>query len=567
MAKNKVYRAGRSPDGELLAHATRVGVYVRLSKEDSRTGESVSIENQKLMLTNYVAEKGWILVDVYQDDGFSGTNQNRPAFQRMMADVESKFINTILIKDLSRLGRNYLEVGNLAEVFLPEHGCELISLNEKLDDMMVFRNWFNEQHSKSTSVKVRAGRRTSAQKGRYMGAYAPYGYKKDAGTSRLVVDEVTAPIVRRIYQMRLQGIGHRAIAISLNADGIASPREYYYQQTGKKNPKQTRKIWGETSVADIIKNEVYIGNTVSNKIGTMSYKNQKMIKKDEEDWVRVENTHEAIIDKEVWHKLQAFKHKNYRPRTRKDGGTNLYAGFLYCADCGFKLRGHVERKKRADGTERVTNSYICSTYGNNGKNACTIHSIAEVALTEILLNHIRSLANAVTVNSESIKNRLLSAKQKGNLSYQSVFENELKAHQAQIDKLDALIESLYADKVSGLVPDSLFKRQIVKYEAERAERMSACELLEKRIGEVKPMTENANEWVSLIQQYANIEAIDKETLFMLIDRIIVSEAKLIGGRRVCDVRIIYNFIGEAPSTLAGTKLNTEVYKKAIKAVV
>jgi len=191
----------------------RVGIYVRLSKEDSRAGESVSIENQKLMLSKHVKEMGWELTEVYEDDGFSGTNQNRPAFQRMLADVKEGYINTILIKDLSRLGRNYLDVGNLAEVFLPEHGCELISLNEKLDDMMVFRNWFNEQHSKTTSVKVKAGKRISAQNGKFVGAYAPYGYKKNPENRHgLVIDENTAGIVRRIFDMRASGIGFRAIA-------------------------------------------------------------------------------------------------------------------------------------------------------------------------------------------------------------------------------------------------------------------------------------------------------------------------------------------------------------------
>ncbi|MDR0273722.1 MAG: recombinase family protein, partial [Clostridiales bacterium] len=238
----------------------RVGAYVRLSKEDSRSGESVSIENQKLLLTKHASEMGWGIREIYQDDGFSGTNQNRPAFRRMIEDVESGYINTIIIKDLSRLGRNYLEVGNLAEVFLPQYGCELISLNEKLDDMMVFRNWFNEQHSKTTSVKVRMGRRISAQSGKFLGAYAPYGYIKDPkNRHKLILDANVAPVVRRIFQMRLEGMGFRAIAAKLNEDGITVPREYYYRQNGKKNPNKSRKLWGETTVKGMMKNEAYIG--------------------------------------------------------------------------------------------------------------------------------------------------------------------------------------------------------------------------------------------------------------------------------------------------------------------
>jgi len=227
----------------------RVGVYVRLSKEDSRMGESVSIENQKLMLTKHVQDMGWELISVYQDDGFSGTNQNRPNFQRMLTDVKQGHINVILIKDLSRLGRNYLEVGNLAEIFLPEHGCELISLNEKLDDMMVFRNWFNEMHSRSTSNKVKAGKRASAQNGKYVGTYAPYGLKKDPqNRHKFMIDENTAPIVRRIFEMRGCGTGFRAIAAKLNEDGIISPRDYYYQNKNTKNPTRTSRLWNENTI-------------------------------------------------------------------------------------------------------------------------------------------------------------------------------------------------------------------------------------------------------------------------------------------------------------------------------
>ena len=227
----------------------QVGIYVRLSNEDSRAGESVSIENQKLMLTKHVNEMGWELKEIYYDDGFSGTNQNRPAFQRMIADVKQGFINTILIKDLSRLGRNYLEVGNLAEVFLPEYGCELISLNEKLDDMMVFRNWFNEQHSKSTSKKVKAAKRVCAENGKFLGTYAPYGYKKNPNNRHgLVVDENTAPIVRSIFEKRASGMSFRSITISLNEDGVVSPREYYYENRNRRNPRRTNQLWNESTV-------------------------------------------------------------------------------------------------------------------------------------------------------------------------------------------------------------------------------------------------------------------------------------------------------------------------------
>jgi len=518
-----------------------------LSKEDARAGESVSIENQKLMLVKHVEESGWELVEVYGDDGFSGTNQNRPDFQRMIADVKAGHINTILVKDLSRLGRNYLEVGNLAEVFLPEHGCELISLGEKLDDMMVFRNWFNEQHSKATSIKVRAGKRISAQSGKFVGAYAPYGYIKDPQNHhRLVIDKNAAPVVRRIFGMRLAGMGFRAIAAKLNEDGVIPPREYYYQSRNSKNPLKSRRVWGENTVKDITKNESYIGNLVSGKSGTVSYKNQKLIRKDGSDWIRVENTHEPIVGKELWDKVQSYSRRSYNPRRRKDGERNLFTGLLYCADCGFRLRGQLERRTRKDGSEHRYTSYICGTYANNGKNACTIHWIGEKSLSELVTSHIRDLVHVTECyNKERIMKAALSAKKADSMSYRGIYESELRAHCNQIDKLDVLIESLYEDKISGLVPDSLFGRQVRKYEKERVERSKAVKALEKRIAGITSVADDPDSWVGLIEQCTEIDSLDAEMLLLLVDKIIVGEAQYIRGQRVCDIKVIYNCAGNA----------------------
>ena len=543
----------------------KVGIYVRLSKEDSRSGESISIENQKLMLTKHVNEMGWELREIYQDDGFSGTNQNRPAFQRMIADVKEGYINTILIKDLSRLGRNYLEVGNLAEVFLPEHGCELISLNEKLDDMMVFRNWFNEQHSKSTSVKVRAGKRISAQNGKHMGAYAPYGYRKDPqNRHKLLVDEATAPIIRRIFQMRASGVSFRQIVVKLNEDGITSPREHYYQSRGGKNPKKTSRLWSDTTVKDILKNEVYLGVLVNGKSGTISYKNQQQVRKDSDEWIRVTDTHEALIDTETWEKVQALAAKNHKPRKRNDGEINLFTSILFCDCCGFRLKGQVERRTRRDGSIYKNVSYMCSTFARSGKNACTSHCIGENTLIGLVAKHIRSYAETVVLDEERIVNNIMSYQGDDIFSYRAAYESELANHIKLIDKLDTLVESLYADKVSGIVPESLFKRQIVKYEQEREERSRAIRDLNKRLASTKPIAESASAWAGLIKQYADIDALtlDSETLLTLIDRIVIGEPQRIAGKKVCDIKIVYNYVGN----IDGVEID-EATANELKAVI
>ena len=374
----------------------KVGVYVRLSNEDARAGESVSIENQKLLLTKHVKEMGWELIEIYCDDGFSGTNQNRPALQRMLHDAKQRLINTVLIKDLSRLGRNYLEVGNLAEVFLPEHGCELVSLNEKLDDMMVFRNWFNEQHSKETSKKVKAVRNMCAKSGKFLGSYAPYGYMKSTDDKHVLIpDEHTAPTVRMIYELRAKGMGFRAIAVHLNEQGVIPPRDYYYQQRGAENPANVNHLWNENTMKVILRNEAYIGNTVQLKVGTVSYKNHKTVRKPKEDWVRAEGTHEPIIGRELWEQVQEIDRKGYKPRKRGDGTTSIFTGLLYCADCGFKMRSLNGSRALKDGTQSKYSAFICGNYARSGKTACTTHTVNEDDLTELVAGQIRKHALSI----------------------------------------------------------------------------------------------------------------------------------------------------------------------------
>jgi DNA invertase Pin-like site-specific DNA recombinase len=522
-----------------------VGIYVRLSNEDARAGESVSIENQKLMLSKHVKEMGWELKEIYVDDGFSGTNQNRPAFQRMLSDVKQKFINTILIKDLSRLGRNYLEVGNLAEVFLPEHGCELISLNEKLDEMMVFRNWFNEQHSKSTSKKVKAAKKICAEHGKFLGTYAPYGFKKDPNNRhKLVIDESTAPIVRSIFEMRASGMGFRAIAIKLNEDGVTTPREHYYQNKNRKNPYVTNRLWNESTVKVIIRNEAYIGNLVQSKVGTLSYKNHKQVSKPKEEWVRAENTHAPLIERELWDIVQGFMHKHYKPRRRNDGETNLFVGILHCEDCNFKLRANVERRKKADGSEMKYVSYLCGNYARSGKIACTAHIIYENALIELVTDHIRTHAHMVKCSEERIIEAIISAQSNESMSYRAAYLSELESHKKQIAKLELLCENLYEDRVAGIVPEAMFKRQVQKYEQDRVERTQAVEMLEKRIKSMKQETDSASTWAKLMKRYTKLETLDSETLLLLIDKIIIGEPQKIGGKRICDIKIVYNYVGD-----------------------
>lgn len=522
----------------------KVGVYVRLSNEDARAGESVSIENQKLMLTKHVKEMGWELVEIYQDDGFSGTNQNRPALQRMLRDVKQKRINTVLIKDLSRLGRNYLEVGNLAEITLPEYGCELVSLNERIDDMMFIRNWFNEQHSKETSKKVKAVKKIFAENGKFMGTYAPYGFRKNPQNKhQLIIDENTAPIVRQIYELRVQGNGFRAIATNLNESGIMPPRDYYYEGKNRDNPLKVNHLWNEQTLKIILRNEVYIGNIVQAKIGTVSYKNHKIIKKPKEEWIRAENMHEPIISRELWERVQEIDRKKYKPRNKSKGSPSIFTGLVYCADCDFKMKNNNERSQRKDGSYYERSSFMCGNYARSGKTACTAHGISENAFHEIVTAQIRSHAKLANCNEERILEEILKQQNSETINTQTVYKSEISAHKKRVEKLNNFIEKLYEDRVNGIIPEDFFRRQHEKYENERIERLHTAETLEKRLNEVKQKATNVSAWTKLIKQYTELEVLDSEILLLLIDKIIVSEAEIIDKQRICDVRINYNYVG------------------------
>lgn len=527
-----------------MATERRVGAYARLSLEDSRAGESVSIENQKLMLTKHAKEQGWKLVEIYCDDGFSGTNQNRPALQRMLHDIKQGRINTLLVKDLSRLGRNYLEVGNLAEVTLPEYGCELISLNEKIDDMMFIRNWFNEQHSKETSKKVRAVRKIFAENGKHMGTVAPYGYRKNPDNKyQLVIDENTAPIVRKIFGQRLQGQSYRAIAISLNESGIMPPSDYLYEGKNGSNPQKTNHLWSGTAIKRILLSEVYIGNLVQGKKGTISYKDQRLVDKDESEWIRVTDTHEPIITQEMWERIQDLQRKKFKPRVKSNGKPpSIFTGLCYCADCDFKLKNANNRELK-NGKYYERSAFICGNYARSGKSACTIHSISEPALIEIVTTQIRTHAKLVQLDEKRIVEEILRQQNAESIATQKAYKGELKAHQKRIDKLNIFIEKLYEDRVNGIVPEDFFRRQLEKYEQERIDRVQTVESLEKKIAEIKLKTNNVGTWARQIKQYAGLETLDSEILLLLVDRIVVAEAQKIDNKRICDVRVFYNYVG------------------------
>ena len=545
-----------------------VGIYCRLSNDDERDGESVSIENQKLLLQSYVRQMGWNEVDVYIDDGYTGTNFNRPGVQRLIEDAKAKRINLILVKDLSRFGRNYIEIGQYTDYLFPSIGCRFVALNNGVDtesnngstDVMCFLNLFNEFYSRDTSKKVKAVKRACAENGKFMGTYPAYGYKRDnEDKHHLVIDEDTAPIVRRIFSMRATGMGFTGIAAQLNEEGIPSPGMLYYQRRGKADPRRVNHKWAGETVKHLIRNEVYIGNMVQGKTGTVSYKNKKLISKPEDEWIRVEGTHEPIISLDVWDTVQGIDQKRVRKNAASDGIRSVFTGLVYCAECGFKMRNHTEKFTYKDGSPGRYSSFICGNYARSGKSACTIHTIYENVLEQIVLEDIREKARFAAHDPEMLAQHILRLKDKEAQSHRTSCEQELKAVKTRLDELERLMQSLYEDKYSGTVPQSVFQTLIRKYETERAKKAAALPELELKLKAHMENRQDAGRWTEIIRQYTEITKLDESMLFALVDRIEVGEAQKVRGVR--DVKVYYRYVGNVDDAVAEER--REQYEQAV----
>ena len=536
------------------------GLYLRLSKDDERAGESVSIENQRLLLTQYVQEKGWEIKETYIDDGWSGTSMQRPAFQRMIRDAEDRRINLIIVKDLSRLGRNYIEVGRLTEETLPRLGCRFVALNDSVDsmlgdnDMMVYRNLFNEFYSKDTSKKVRAVKQSCIKQGKYLGTFAPLGYMKNpANKHQLIVDEETAQLVRKIYQMRVSGMGHLAIAYALNNDNIPSARALCYSRLGKENPSKQNMIWSQATVRSILGNEVYIGNMVQGKATTVSYKNRTQIRKPEEQWVRVENTHEPIISMDVWETVRTMEGSKFKPRPDIDGEHSIFAGLIYCADCGHKMRRNRVQWKRANGTEIHQVKFICGRYASGGKSTCTAHHIYEEPLSELISAEIREHARLAVYDEKRVLNAVMDAKNHENKTYLASYQRELKSAEDRLRQLDNTLSTLYEDKVNGVVTEAIFKSLAAKYESERSEKSNTIAILSGKVEKCQKDFGDADAWLQTVSKYAEMETLTAAVLLELIDRIEIFEAEGSGRSKELDIRVCYRFIGHIGDAVLNMK--------------
>ena len=538
----------------------KVGIYCRLSVDDASNSakakgyipadESVSIENQYELLSKFVMLNGWTEVKSYRDDGYSGGNFQRPGFLEMLEDARHGLINLILVKDLSRLGRDFVEVGRYTDVIFPSLGCRFVSVLDCLDtegdntDMLHFRSLMNDYHLKDLSGKIKSVLHAKMRSGQYIAAYAPYGYRKSAeDRHRLVIDEEAAAVVRRMFELRRGGMAYGKIAAVLNSEGILSPRWYWAKRYGNGSCKYAN-LWMYATVKNMLTNEVYTGNLIQNQTGSRSYKDDTMIYKPESEWIRHEALHEAIISPEVWNEVQAIN----RERTRLSADNAppkpfLFTGKLICADCKAPLQGNRETQRRKNGTSKKYVSYFCSRYTASGYGACSRHTIYEMTLTELVMGEIRSHAEKLELDEAAVLDRLQRQRSAASAERMEGIRQEITKLRRRIFELEQSTSKLYEDKVCGVITPAAFSVLMQKSEQERLQKTERLDALLSQTQQQEQEAAAMQRWSALIRKHLHTREIDRDTVDELIDRIEVGESAVVDGKRVRDVRIFYRFIG------------------------
>ena len=534
-----------------MQEMNNVGIYCRLSRDDERAGESVSIENQKELLSRHAREQGWTIIDYYVDDGVSGTTFDRPGFNRLVQDARDGKINIALCKDLSRLGRDYIEAGKYTDIVFPSMGCRFIALNDgvdtarKNDEMIVIlKNVMNDLYARDTSAKIKAVKRSSFQAGKCVGCYAPIGYLKSPDDKHILVpDPATAPIVKRIFDLRCQGYSYRKIATTLNTEDVPTPSGFYYLRQGKPNARKEGGYWQAQTVKAILRNEVYLGHMVQNKTGNVSYKVHRQINKPENEWIRVESTHEPLVSQQVWDLVRTIEKQNTRNRTQANGETSLFSGLLRCMDCGSLMRYYHEGRKHKDGSKSTYRSYACGRYSSGGKAVCTAHIMNQRVLVEVVLSDIRMKAAWARNDPASLVSRIQAQRRAASAEQMKQAKLLLSATEKRLVELGKLVQSIYEDKVMGRIPEAVCIQLMNQYETERTEKLEQKSRLTDELETYRQETDDVQQWMTLIREYAKLEELDRPTLLRLINRIDIGEKKVEDGRTVRDIKIHYNFVG------------------------
>lgn len=498
-----------------------VALYIRLSKEDESEGPSQSVQNQESLLREFVQQHRLSVYDTYVDDGWSGTNFDRPSFQRMIADIEAKKVNMVITKDLSRLGRDYIMTGHYMERYFPEHRVRYISLLDGIDtgvdstanDITPFRAIMNDMYAKDISKKIKSVKRDKQRKGQFIGGKPVYGYKMHpTEKNKIVIDEEVAPIVRRIFALALSGMSCRNIATLLNQEGVPTPATYANLPVAKPGPYTG--LWSSERISDMLQNETYIGNMVQGRSVKISYKSKKCLRQDPANWVVVEGTHAPLVDAETFRKVRMLV--NSRKHTRSRTYDFLLKGLIFCHECGYPLA--VLNRKNAKGEDVLY--FVCRTYQRFTKvGVCTCHSIKEKTVTDAVVAKVREVCQAYLNPDELLP---MAREAVENARKQSGLKMELQTLQSKIDSLTANLDRMYTDRLSGLLPEADFQRIFGRIKLEREQLEEKRQALEVQKKSPVRSEDRARE---LVQRFIATAGESRELLVSLIERVELTEDK------------------------------------------
>ena len=521
-------------------------LYERLSRDDNMDGESYSIGNQKKLLIKVAKEKGYTNLVHFFDDGISGVTMDRPGFADMIQQLEQGKAAAVFVKDLSRLGRNYIEVGRLTEEFFPNHDIRLVAVSDNIDtdegenELAPIRNLFNEWYARDISKKRRISNKIKGNAGEPMGQ-PPYGYIKDPeNPKRWIVDEEAAQVVRRIYRMTLEGVGTEQIAAKLEEDGVLTPRAYWHSK-GINRPGKVKDLppthWNSSSVIKMLSVQEYCGDILNFKTYSKSYKNKKRLENDRENWAIFKDVHEPIIERAVFEQVQQKRGK-MRKRQAKDGERSMFSGLLVCADCGSNLHFHFNQ-----GNPEIK-YFNCSNYKGNRGTCGSTHYVRVDFLEQVVLGEIRRLTKYAGLYEDDFLKEVIGHSRQAEETERRLKEKELKSLLARDDELDGLFERIYEDNVSGKLSDDRFAKMSRRYEEEQKELSEKIKKLRSEIEKQSSRATSTDMFVSIVRKYTRARKLTPRMLNELVEKIEVYNAEKIDGEWVQRLRIHYNCVGE-----------------------
>ena len=528
-------------------------LYERLSRDDNLEGESYSIGNQKKLLAKVAKEKGYTNLVHFLDDGISGVTMDRPGFVEMICQLEQGKAAAVFVKDLSRLGRNYIEVGRLTEEFFPDHDIRLVAVSDNIDtaegenELAPIRNLFNEWYARDISKKRRISNKIKGNAGEPMGQ-PPYGYVKDPNDPKhWIVDDEAAQVVRRVYSMTLEGFGTEQIAAQLEKDDVLTPRAYWLTKGIKrpgKGKQQPPAKWNSSTITKILSLQEYCGDILNFKTYSKSYKNKKRIDNDRENWVVFQDVHEAIIERAVYEQVQQKRGK-IRKRRTNNGEHNMFSGLLVCADCGSNLHFHFNQ-----GNPEIK-YFNCSNYKGNRGTCTSTHYVRVDFLEEVVLGEIRRLTKFASLYEDEFVKAVIGHSQQAEQTDRKLKEKELRTLLARDEELDGLFERIYEDNVSGKLSDDRFAKMSRRYEDEQKELAEKIKKLRSEIEKQSSRSMTTDMFIGLVRKYTRARKLTPRMLNELIEKIEVFNAEKIDGVWEQRLRIHYNCVGtiEIPTVL------------------